>query len=273
MMLSLIGAIAKDLLVAVRRDESFFELSSAKRAEVLSAALGKEYPQAVIAYASAVSAEGFMSDIRALLPALTQSHGVPGHLVSTETTSTHNSSYSFDIPKVSARATKQASQLQVSSVALSDEFYSDVRAFLTHVAQEQQEHLPNALVEAILDACVADIAHVIDRRTPPMSDTQYAHHMQRVMGTYQEIEFTRAIQAMLASKRQVPSVVVQTPLALEPQERAQMRADLLERVPGSFPLFEVEASLVGGVRVFVGGQLQDESLFTRVAALLRRIRT
>lgn len=273
MTLSLIGALAKDLLVAVRRDESFFELSAAKRRDVVTSVLGDAYPEALVRYATQVSAQQFMADIQALLPALTQSHGVPGHLANTDAQQLRATGYTFDIPSVKASSKKAESKLDVQHVALSEEFYSDVRALLASYAQEQQEKTPNAFIEAVLDACSQDIAQAIDTQAPPTGATEYARLLQRVMNTYEETELTRGIQAMIATQRAIPSVVVQTPLALEPQERAQMREDLLKRVPGSFPLFEVEASLVGGVRVFIGGQLQDESLFTRVAALLRRIRT
>ncbi len=85
--------------------------------------------------------------------------------------------------------------------------------------------------------------------------------------TYQEVSHM-ANQA-LSTISAVPVIVIQTPIAIDPAQRQAMRQAFLEKYTHSFPEFQINPQIIGGMRVFVNGMVEDHSWLAKVQALTR----
>lgn len=271
MLIALLSAFLKDV-VTVARVEAFFTLSRAKREAEVKRVLGAEYPEAIKEYLATVSDDSFATDVQALLPVITSSHGVPGHLLeSTKQGSLEG--YRLDLPAPQAPTSKKT--VDPAAVTLSQEFLSDVRAVLQEIVRDAQtERRLNGFVQALAAAFSAEVATAFDqghawKSTEP---SQASIMLERIVRTDNAVEVAREIQQFLQEQCSIASPTIQSPVPLSSSEREAMRASLRERYPGSFPLFEVEPSLAGGLRMFYKGALIDESWITHIAQAFVHLR-
>lgn len=80
--------------------------------------------------------------------------------------------------------------------------------------------------------------------------------------TYQQIcENINSISNIIAGS---PYIVVQSPREIEPKTKKEIRAELYEKYPLSFPVFQINKKLIGGLRIFENGITQDHSWLSRV---------
>ncbi len=271
MLIALLSAFLKDV-VTVARVEAFFALPRAKREAEVKRVLGAEYPEAIKEYLATVSDDSFATDVQALLPVITSSHGVPGHLLeSTKQGSLEG--YRLDLPAPQAPTSKKT--VDPAAVTLSQEFLSDVRAILQEIVRDAQtERRLNGFVQALAAAFSAEVAMAFDqghawKSTEP---SQASIMLERIVRTDNAVEVAREIQQFLQEQCSIASPTIQSPVPLSSSEREAMRASLRERYPGSFPLFEVEPSLAGGLRMFYKGALIDESWITHIAQAFVHLR-
>lgn len=160
MLIALLSAFLKDV-VTVARVEAFFALPRAKREAEVKRVLGAEYPEAIKEYLATVSDDSFATDVQALLPVITSSHGVPGHLLeSTKQGSLEG--YRLDLPAPQAPTSKKT--VDPAAVTLSQEFLSDVRAILQEIVRDAQtERRLNGFVQALAAAFSAEVAMAFDQ--------------------------------------------------------------------------------------------------------------
>lgn len=83
--------------------------------------------------------------------------------------------------------------------------------------------------------------------------------------TYQEIGMQA--NADLSYLKEAPFVVIQTPMELSSEMRRNIRSHVVEKYPFSFPEFQVNPQIIGGLRVFVGGKVMDHSWMGRIQSL------
>lgn len=271
MLTTLLSACLKDA-VTTARTEAFFDLPRAKREEHVTKHLGADYPVALREYLGGVTAESFVGDVRGVLPAITASHGVPGHLLES-TKEAVLTDYRLDLPSPASRSGTQ--KVDPASIVLSEEFLSDVHALLREIVQKTEtESRPNGFVQAFARALTEEVADALDREESVSfsTKTEALQVIERLLQTGQSVEVGREIQRFLQDQLKVASPTVQSPLPLSALERADIRSSLRERYPKSFPLFEVEPSLGGGLRIFYKGELLDESWMTHIARVFAHLR-
>jgi hypothetical protein len=274
MLITLLSAFLKDL-VTVARAEAFFEFSEAKREAEIERMLGAGYPRALRGYLATASAEAFVADVQGLLPIITASHGVPGHLLeSTKQGSIEE--YRFDLPPLQKGEKSSAQKIDPAAVALSEEFLSDIRVLLRDIANHDEESVrrPNGFVQALAAAFSEEVADVFDgaEMWPAKVSLEAQTVLGRLLATGRAIEMGRDIQRFLQEQCSIDSPTLQSPVPLSSSERVDMRASLRARYPGTFPVFDVEPSLGGGLRLFYKGELLDESWMTNVARVFTQLR-
>ncbi len=86
-----------------------------------------------------------------------------------------------------------------------------------------------------------------------------------VESTYQEV--TAMASEALSAISEVPVVVIQTPLELDADERTRIRTEFNSKYPGSFAEFQTNPQIIGGMRVFVNGDVVDHSWLGKVQAI------
>ncbi|MFT7183934.1 MAG: F0F1-type ATP synthase delta subunit [Oceanicoccus sp.] len=96
------------------------------------------------------------------------------------------------------------------------------------------------------------------------SDSQVAQTMRGLLirRNYQELS-----EGLVALTRRVVGatyIVVQTPREVSIDLKKEMRSTLVKENPLSFPVFQINKKLIGGMRVFKDGQVNDHSWVSRV---------
>lgn len=77
-------------------------------------------------------------------------------------------------------------------------------------------------------------------------------------------EMAEVIQDLAKQVSKAPVVVIQTPREMDAELKKDMRAELVEKHPNSFPNFQINRKLIGGLRIFVDGEVTDHSWLSRV---------
>lgn len=92
-----------------------------------------------------------------------------------------------------------------------------------------------------------------------------------VAGTLRELLVKRTYQELSTglvdlTKRVVGAayVVVQSPREVDPELKKEIRHDLVKDNPLSFPVFQINKKLIGGIRIFKDGDVTDLSWVSRV---------
>ncbi len=86
-----------------------------------------------------------------------------------------------------------------------------------------------------------------------------------VGSTYQEVG--AMANEGLSYIKEVPSIVIQTPVELDSELRLPIRSYILEKYPFSFAEFQVNPQIIGGMRIFAGGKIMDHSWMGKIQAI------
>jgi len=96
------------------------------------------------------------------------------------------------------------------------------------------------------------------------SDSRVAQTLRDLLvrRTYQELStgFVNLSQRVVGATY----IVVQTPREASVELKKEMRKALVKEDPMSFPVFQINRKLIGGLRVFKDGVVEDHSWLTRV---------
>lgn len=99
------------------------------------------------------------------------------------------------------------------------------------------------------------------------SDSQLARALKNLLllNSYQELasqidEFSRVVIAK-------DYIVLQSPREIPSELRKEIRKKLFEEHPYSFPIFQINRNLIGGLRIFINGKSVDNSWFSRIVGL------
>ncbi len=252
MLVTLLSAFVKDT-VSVGRNQAFFASPEQGRRARIKEHLGEFYPAALQDYLAKISAEDFMSDIESLLPTLTSKHR-PGDQLVISPRRSH-------VSKI---------RLETEAGALSPETASDLQSFFQTLVQPDDADIPpNQLLLAIYQVLTQEVASAIDQQQAWKSqpESQAAQVLQQCIASNQTTQLSREIQVFIQSQQGISSPTVQSPIEITAAQKQEMRAQLQRQYPGSFPIFELEPSLAGGLRIFHQGALLDQSWITQIANL------
>ncbi len=83
--------------------------------------------------------------------------------------------------------------------------------------------------------------------------------------TYQEV--TDHAYDAIQLVQDIPTIIIQTPLELNSEERKGIRLHFLEEYPLSFPAFQINPQLLGGMRILVEGKVMDDSWLSKIQAI------
>lgn len=85
--------------------------------------------------------------------------------------------------------------------------------------------------------------------------------------TYQEL--TADAQKALETLKKAPVVVVQTPIEMDGAMRKEVREHFAQKHPHAFVEFQINPKILGGMRLFVNGEVEDLSWLAKVQAITR----
>ncbi|MEK7145993.1 MAG: hypothetical protein AAB802_02300, partial [Patescibacteria group bacterium] len=96
------------------------------------------------------------------------------------------------------------------------------------------------------------------------SDTPVAEVIKQTLMTYTPQDLSQQIYELSRRAVNAPLVLIQSPREIESELKSQIRHEFLKEYPNSFPIFQTNRSLIGGMRVFVDGEVVDHSWIYRV---------
>ncbi len=77
-------------------------------------------------------------------------------------------------------------------------------------------------------------------------------------------ELAAAIQKLASTLVDAPLILVQSPREMNQDLKKEVRQALLDKHPRSFPSFQINRKLIGGMRIFENGDVTDHSWLHRV---------
>jgi len=162
-------------------------------------------------------------------------------------------------------------------------FLSDLKGFFQVLDGFSMDE-NSGFLKALMDYVSRDLGSVLDTLDMEFFFLDYSKREARLMdifphgsflnsalvdyfiqSTYQEL--TEASYQAINQIQDIPTIVLQSPLELSSNQRQEMRTAFLERYPNSFAEFQVNTLLIGGLRVFVEGDVVDHSWLGKVQAL------
>lgn len=96
------------------------------------------------------------------------------------------------------------------------------------------------------------------------SDSRVAETLKEIFMLRSPQELAEAVQSLSAKVAGSPYIVVQSPREMDAELKSQVRKSLREAHALSFPSFQINRKLIGGLRVFINGQTVDHSWLSRV---------
>ena len=139
----------------------------------------------------------------------------------------------------------------------------------------------NLFLEALIQYIAVDLGEVLDRLDSAFFFLDFSNRMNTLENlikgdsilasaareyfierTYQEI--TQEAGRSIGMIKHVPVIVIQSPVELSSDRRREIREAFLERHPFSFPEFQVNPQIIGGLRLFVDGDVEDHSWLARI---------
>ncbi len=257
MIQALFRAVLTDA-VSCLHEPSVFASTKQEREHRVRTVLGINYPATLVQYLSTVDAERWAKDLIAVLPVVARRESRLLPTVRGSTSASHG--LRFTLPP------------GFTELGFSSEMVSDLEAVLNAALPEEQSASPNSFVEAVQQACVMELSEQLLGSTAEQAPASVLDRWMadiRSQGTEQTV--LRAIQHWIATDREVPAPLVQSPLPMDGAVRSAIRAALAAKYPGSVTCFEVERSLAGGIRVFVGGVMHDASWISQAEHSLEQL--
>lgn len=95
-------------------------------------------------------------------------------------------------------------------------------------------------------------------------ESHAANSLREVLVNFSYQQIANEIYQLSNSVKEIPYIIVQTPRAVDHELKREIRKKLLEKYPGSFPYFQINRKLIGGIRLFVNGENLDFSWLSRV---------
>lgn len=144
-----------------------------------------------------------------------------------------------------------------------------------------QPTYPSALREYLLTVSADSYVHDLHQAITVLSTqslpkelvqtgfwTACAYSLQERLHVYGDTHFLQEAQVFIERVSPLRFSFVQTPIVLTLEEQTTFRADLARSAPDTIPLFSVETSLGGGVRLFHRGVVTDRSWSGKATRLL-----
>jgi hypothetical protein len=94
--------------------------------------------------------------------------------------------------------------------------------------------------------------------------SRFCKTLQRAVSRFSSQEMTEEIQSFLERFFNAPRILVQSPISCDVKTQREIRQYFSKTHPESFPVFSINNQLIGGIRFFINGKVQDFTWFSKV---------
>lgn len=162
------------------------------------------------------------------------------------------------------------------------EFLDDLKLLVAYIHSSQLVNVKNnQFFENILSFITHELANKIDyldsnfyllkrkeREDVALKllpgDSALAEALREILIHYTYQQIAEEIYHLGSKVGDIPHILIQSPREIDMELKREIRHKLLEKHPGSFPVFQVNRKLIGGIRIFENGQSTDNSWISRV---------
>lgn len=95
------------------------------------------------------------------------------------------------------------------------------------------------------------------------SETGLAEALKNILLNYTYQQIGNSISGLAKSMGAGKFIVIQTPKEIDPQFKREVRLNLVEKYYLSFPVFQINRKIIGGMRIFEDGKTIDYSWLSR----------
>jgi len=166
--------------------------------------------------------------------------------------------------------------------ANADSFIEDLKTVVQFIQDSKNTVLKeNAFFKALLQFITEDLARKIDHLNGDFyllpaserseivdklinADSQLAETLKNMLTNFTYQQIANEIQELGKRISNTPYILVQSPREIDHELKKDIRMALSKENPLSFPTFQINRKLIGGIRVFQDGKVKDHSWISRV---------
>ena len=96
------------------------------------------------------------------------------------------------------------------------------------------------------------------------ADSPLAQALKDILVNFTYQQLTDSINKLISTTVDVPYLLVQSPIEMEMEMKRETRKKLAEKNQYALAVFQINKKLIGGIRIFEDGKVQDHSWLSRV---------
>lgn len=151
------------------------------------------------------------------------------------------------------------------------QFITDVQNLISFLNESSLTagQLQGKLFLHLSDFCAKDLASYIDAGNLEIAtEGAYGEAIREALLRYSYQEATDSIDRFLrVIRNETPVIVVQSARPVPGNVRSLIREELQKKYPHSIPVFSINTDLLGGIRLFVNGNVHDASWRSKINQL------
>lgn len=140
-------------------------------------------------------------------------------------------------------------------------FFKAFVKFLTEKLAASLDKLPATFYKADHEEQIKIVEKLI------ASESTVAKALKNLIVTNSYQELASEINELCKNIAEAPYVLVQSPREIDSELKVEIRENLNKDFESSFPVFQINKNLIGGLRVFVDGKSHDYSWFSRISSI------
>lgn len=122
----------------------------------------------------------------------------------------------------------------------------------------------SSLFKAMADFIMDELPRFLDERSPVSFQGYFADALHTILQSSNYYEVSSLVQNYLQKYFSGTVSMVETSCEMEPSLKGEIRKLLRHRYPFSFPIFNLNKNLIGGIRIFADGLTYDFSWLSKI---------
>lgn len=141
----------------------------------------------------------------------------------------------------------------------------DIKSIVTLVTSEDQAK--SDLTDAIVEYLTSDLIEAVDKYYAggSIEKAYLSDELSSYLKNYTEQEVTTEIYSVVSKFKEIPLIIVQ--LSAEGANKTSIRKHFSKDFPCAVVEFQQNSDLLGGIKVFVNGEVKDYSWASKVKSL------
>lgn len=144
----------------------------------------------------------------------------------------------------------------------------DLKNAILFAQKKEPPEGSNGLLKSLADYLSKKFALLLDeKKAPTPKKSHFTKTLAHILNIMDYREISQEIENFIHEIAAVPYTLVQSATHLDLREKNLIRQELQKKESLIFPIFQVNRSLIGGMRIFLAGKTHDESWFYKVNRL------